>query len=142
MSVIWHDLECGTYAEDLPLWRSLAAEHGDPVLDVGAGTGRVALDLARSGYRVFPLVPDGKVPLIPKERGGHGCLDATTDLAQVEEWWNQYPHANIGIATGRLWHLAKLAANYGASAVRLFVAVSPVPDRSFRFCAPRSAVPG
>ena len=24
MSVIWHDLECGGYAEDLPLWRSLA----------------------------------------------------------------------------------------------------------------------
>ena len=24
MSVIWHDLECGAYAEDLALWRSLA----------------------------------------------------------------------------------------------------------------------
>ena len=45
-SVIWHDIECGAYAEDLPLWRSLAASRGDPVLDVGAGTGRVTLDLA------------------------------------------------------------------------------------------------
>ena len=24
VSVIWHDLECGAYAEDLPLWRALA----------------------------------------------------------------------------------------------------------------------
>jgi SAM-dependent methyltransferase len=58
MSVIWHDLECGAYVADLPLWRSLAAEHGDPVLDIGAGTGRVALDLASAGYRVTALDRD------------------------------------------------------------------------------------
>lgn len=58
MSVIWHDLECGGYAEDLPLWRSLATEHGDPVLDIGAGTGRVALDLAKRGFRVSALDND------------------------------------------------------------------------------------
>lgn len=57
-AVIWHDVECGGYGEDLPLWRSLAAEYGDPVLDVGAGTGRVALDLAAAGYRVTALDRD------------------------------------------------------------------------------------
>ena len=57
-SVIWHDLECGTYTEDLGFWRELASSHGDPVLDVGAGTGRVALELCRHGHRVTALDSD------------------------------------------------------------------------------------
>jgi SAM-dependent methyltransferase len=53
--VLWHDIECGTYDLDLPLWRVLADREGSPVLDVGAGTGRVALDLARRGHEVVAL---------------------------------------------------------------------------------------
>jgi SAM-dependent methyltransferase len=53
--VVWHDVECGAYAEDLALWRDLAVVHGGPVLDVGAGTGRVALDLAARGHEVVAL---------------------------------------------------------------------------------------
>jgi SAM-dependent methyltransferase len=53
--VVWHDVECGRYTADLPLWRELAAREHGPVLDVGAGTGRVALDLARRGHDVIAL---------------------------------------------------------------------------------------
>jgi len=55
VEALWHDLECGDYREDLPLWRALAAETGGPVLDVGAGTGRVTLDLAARGVAVTAL---------------------------------------------------------------------------------------
>lgn len=55
LAVLWHDLECGGYTADLPLWRELAAEAGGPLLDVGSGTGRVALDLARTGHEVVAL---------------------------------------------------------------------------------------
>jgi SAM-dependent methyltransferase len=57
-SVRWHDLECGGYGEDLPLWRELAAGVQGPLLDVGAGTGRVTLDLARRGASVVALDVD------------------------------------------------------------------------------------
>ena len=53
--VIWHDVECAAYGADLPLWRELAEAAGGPVLDLGCGTGRVALDLAARGHDVTAL---------------------------------------------------------------------------------------
>jgi len=53
-AVVWHDVECGSYVADLELWRGLAAA-GGPVLELGAGTGRVALDLAEHGHQVTAL---------------------------------------------------------------------------------------
>jgi SAM-dependent methyltransferase len=53
--VIWHDIECGGYRADLMLWLDLAASEAGPVLDVGAGTGRVTLELARAGHEVVAL---------------------------------------------------------------------------------------
>lgn len=56
--VIWHDVECGRYRQDLGLWLALAAELAPgpgAILDVGAGTGRVTLPLARAGHPVVAL---------------------------------------------------------------------------------------
>jgi SAM-dependent methyltransferase len=58
VGVIWHELECGSYTADLALWGELAAERAGPVLDVGAGSGRVALELARAGHEVVALDVD------------------------------------------------------------------------------------
>ena len=54
----------------------------------------------RSPWPVFPLGPGGKKPRIPKKDGGHGFHDATTDPDQIRAWWEKYPQANIGVATG------------------------------------------
>jgi SAM-dependent methyltransferase len=61
LDVLWHDIECSAYEDDLPLWRELAVESGGPVLDVGAGTGRVTLELAAAGVAVVALDADASL---------------------------------------------------------------------------------
>lgn len=67
-AVIWHDLECGAYRADLPLWIELGRQAGGPILDVGTGTGRVALELARAGHEVTALERDGELLGALRER--------------------------------------------------------------------------
>jgi hypothetical protein len=63
--------------------------------------GRSSLVYAQAfGWAVFPLTPRDKLPLIPRDQGGRGFLDATTDPDQIADWWSRRPDANIGIATG------------------------------------------
>jgi SAM-dependent methyltransferase len=57
-NAIWHDVECGAYAADLPLWEELAERQDGTVLELGCGTGRVALHLARRGHEVVGLDRD------------------------------------------------------------------------------------
>jgi len=66
--VIWHDVECSRYDADFTLWRELAAQAGGLILDVGAGTGRVTLDLARHGHDVVALDLDPALLAVLAER--------------------------------------------------------------------------
>jgi SAM-dependent methyltransferase len=48
----YYDLENADFTEDLEFWLDLADEHSGPVLELGCGTGRVLLNLARRGHAV------------------------------------------------------------------------------------------
>jgi SAM-dependent methyltransferase len=88
-AVVWHDVECGAYTADLALWLELAAAAaaGGPILDLGAGTGRVALHLARAGHEVHALERDPELVAVLAERSaglpvvcvaGDACAFTTT----------------------------------------------------------------
>jgi SAM-dependent methyltransferase len=81
--VAWHDVECGGYCADLGLWEKLADEATGPVLDLGCGTGRVALHLARRDHRVLGVDAD---PVLV------ACLDDRAGALPVE--------AEVGDARG------------------------------------------
>ena len=73
---------------------------------------KFAFRAARSGQPVLPLHwaeagecscvnpacnSVGKHPIT-----AHGVRDATTDESTIRRWWNEFPKANIGVATGKV----------------------------------------
>ncbi len=85
-TVIWHDLECGSYAADLPLWREFAAAAAGPVLEIGAGAGRVTLDLARGGHQVTALDHDEALLAALTARARAEGLRVETVVADAREF--------------------------------------------------------
>ena len=87
LHVLWHDLECGCYVADLPLWRELAADCAPaPILDLGAGSGRVALDLARAGHDVTALDLDPLLLAALRERAADAGVAVETVLADARDF--------------------------------------------------------
>src|SRR5262249_14408536 len=92
------------YTDDLNILELLegkypAIQRQGPATNLSAA----ALDYATRGLAVLPLRPIAKEPLTP-----HGVNDATTDAAVIRSWWQRWPAANVGIATGRATHLLVL----------------------------------
>jgi SAM-dependent methyltransferase len=84
--VVWHELECGSYRADRALWREVAAEADGPILDVGAGTGRVTLELARAGHAVTALDSDPALLAALRERASASALTIETVQADARSF--------------------------------------------------------
>jgi Bifunctional DNA primase/polymerase, N-terminal len=94
-----------------------------------------ALGYAARGIPVYPVhwprpIPDGaslccscrhgpacdrpaKHPLVR-----HGIHDATIDPAQLEDWWQRWPQANLGLATGVVFDALDVDGPAGLAALR------------------------
>ena len=83
---VWHDVECSRYEADLPLWRELAKDAPEGVLDVGAGTGRVALRLADAGHTVTALDVDPELLRILEARAAEAGTTVTTLAADAADF--------------------------------------------------------
>lgn len=60
-----------------------------------------ALLFAKNGFKVFPLTPLSKIPI----KGTRGSKEATISPTRINEWWKQYPQANIGLVTDNFFVL-------------------------------------
>jgi len=57
---------------------------------------QAALEYAGYGWRVLPIKPASKLPLIKTWQ-----VLATVDEDQIAQWWVQWPTANVGICLGK-----------------------------------------
>jgi SAM-dependent methyltransferase len=134
--VIWHEVECGSYAADLPLWEELATGGQGRILDLGCGTGRVALHLARRGHRVAGLDLDRS--LVAALNGSAGELPAVAEVGDARDFDLD---AEFGMAIGpmqllqlfadpqeRIRCLRCVAAHLTPGGVAAFAIVESMPD--------------
>jgi SAM-dependent methyltransferase len=73
----FYDAIHGDYRDDIGLWLSFAGRTDRPVLEVGCGTGRIALALARGGYTVTGIEPSLAMLGIARQRAEADALDVT-----------------------------------------------------------------
>lgn len=112
------------------------------------GTGRRPIDAAvvyaKRGWAVFPCNSPGPSPggcscgaaecgsVAKHPRIAGGLKSATTDQAQIERWWQQWPRANVAIRTGEVSHLVVVDVDPGhggdASLDRLIDEHGCLPD--------------
>ena len=75
-----------------------------------------ALTYAQLGWPVFPLRVAHKAPLT-----SDGFKSATTNEAQILEWWTQFPGANIGLRTGMKFDVLDLDGGEGYESLRSYL---------------------
>jgi SAM-dependent methyltransferase len=80
--VAWHDAECGSYGADLAVWQRVAELCDGPILDLGAGTGRVALHLGGRGHRVVAV--DSDLALIEALAGRAAARDLPVSAVHAD----------------------------------------------------------
>lgn len=84
--VAWHDAENGGFAADLDLFARLAGERPGGVLDLGAGSGRVALHLAGGGHPVTAVDRDAELLAALERRARGRGLDVVTSCADARSF--------------------------------------------------------
>jgi SAM-dependent methyltransferase len=122
VEAIWHDVECGSYGADLELWEELAAAGDGPVLELGCGTGRVVLHLARRGHEAVGLDRDPELIAALEERGRG--LPVRTHLADAREFRLDREVA-LAIAPTQMLQLLPDAADRNACLRSVAAALGP-----------------
>lgn len=121
----FHDVEHGGYRADLPLWLELAASAQGPILDLGAGSGRVAVVLAEAGHDVVALDIDGELLSEAGRRAEAAAGTLTTKCGDAREL--AWPRSSFGLVIAPMQFLHLLGGESGRAALlaRLLTALRP-----------------
>lgn len=104
-----YDLEHDAYTDDLDFYRQLAARTGGPILEIGCGTGRVAVPLARAGHRTIGLDRSAAMIDRARVRGADVADRLTWIVGDLREAAPVEP-VRLAIAALNTWnHLTDLA---------------------------------
>jgi len=78
---------------------------------------------ASMGWPVLPLVKREKRPA-----NLNGLTGASTDLDQIEAWWQHWPQANIGLRTGDAFDVLDLDSREATETLQLLIAAQQIED--------------
>lgn len=78
---------------------------------------------ASMGWPVLPLVTREKRPA-----NENGLTGASTDLDQIDEWWQRWPKANIGLRTGDAFDVLDLDSKEAVETLQILVVAQMAED--------------
>lgn len=100
-----YDHQYDLYRDDLHFYAGVAERAAGPVLEVGAGTGRVTAHLARRGADVTGLEPSGRMIARAKQRAAEGGLDLNMVQGDVKTFRLEQRFALVIAPFNALMHL-------------------------------------
>ena len=71
------------------------------------------LELAKRGYRVYPLVPNTKQPL-----KGQSYLTASNDEQEISNWFDVHGNINVGLDLAWSWLIVVDIDNHAGASIR------------------------
>lgn len=103
----FYDLDFEEYDDDVSFYQSLAEFHGESVLELGCGTGRVAVPLAAAGLRVTGVDVNAAMLALARRRGGRrrGLAWRRGDMRTIDLGQT---FALVTVPLGGLQHLATI----------------------------------
>lgn len=94
-----------TAPDDLPFYRAFLAERAGPVLELGCGTGRVALALAAEGHEVVGVELSERMLELAHRKAAHAELGLTLALGDLRSFELERTFGSILLTYNTLNHL-------------------------------------
>ena len=100
-----YEAEHRNWTDDLGLYRALAARAGGPVLELGCGSGRVAIALAEAGHEVHGIDSSAAMLAIARDKLAQRNLPVTFTLGDLRRFERQRDVGLVICALDTLLHL-------------------------------------